>query len=400
MQEGARFRPAVHELVAELSPTTLGVVRTTSTPALADLTTLRVGGPAAGYVETATADELVEAVRVADDAGTPVLVLGGGSNVLVADAGFEGLVVRDVRHGIRGQADSSCAGAAVDLPAGQDWDEVVAAAVAEGWMGVEALSGIPGSAGATPVQNVGAYGQEIAETLASVTVYDRSRRRVRMLAVSELGLGYRTSVLKRSRTVAGDGRTWGPTGRYVVLDVHLQLRLASLSAPVRYTELARTLDVEVGARVPATEVREAVLALRRRKGMVLDPADHDTWSAGSFFTNPVLPLEEANAVLPAHAPRYPVTDHTRIGQIGAAAPVLEGLVKTSAAWLIDQAGFGKGYGLPGPAALSTKHALALTNRGDARAEDLLALARTVREGVRQVFGITLEPEPVLVGAAL
>lgn len=380
----------------------LDAVKTTSTPALADLTTLRVGGPAAGYVETSTADELVEAVREADEAGTPVLVLGGGSNLLVADAGFEGLVVRDVRRGVRGQADSSCAGAAVDVPAGQDWDEVVATAVAEGWMGVEALSGIPGSTGATPVQNVGAYGQEIAETLASVTVYDRSRRRVRTLAVSELGLGYRTSVLKRSRTdpAAGDGRTWGPTGRYVVLDVHLQLRLATLSAPVRYAELARTLGVEVGARVPAAAVREAVLGLRRRKGMVLDPADHDTWSAGSFFTNPILPAEEADAVLPADAPRYPVTDHARIRQIGGAAPVLDGLVKTSAAWLIDQAGFGKGYGLPGPAALSTKHALALTNRGDARAEDLLTLARTVRDGVRQTFGITLEPEPVLVGAAL
>ncbi|WP_241236890.1 UDP-N-acetylmuramate dehydrogenase [Georgenia faecalis] len=369
---------------------------------LADLTTLRVGGPAARLVETTTADDLVTAVRDADDAGTPVLVLGGGSNLLVADAGFDGLVVRDARRGIRAQADSSCAGAAVDVPAGQPWDDVVAEAVEQGWMGVEALSGIPGSTGATPVQNVGAYGQEVAETLSSVTVYDRARRRVRMLAVGELGLGYRTSVLKRSVAdpEAGDGRTWGPTGRYVVLDVHLQLRLATLSAPVRYAELARTLGVATGARVPSAEVRAAVLDLRRGKGMVLDDADPDTWSAGSFFTNPVLANGEADALLPEDAPRFPVTDHTRIGQIGGAAPAVPGLVKTSAAWLITRAGFDKGFGLPGPAALSTKHPLAVTNRGGARAEDVLALAREVRDGVRARFGIELVPEPVLVGAAL
>jgi len=369
---------------------------------LAALTTLRVGGPVRELVDAASESEIVEAVRTADEAGTPVLVLGGGSNLLVSDEGFDGVVVRDTRRGIEGVADSSCAGANVVVPAGQPWDEVVATAVAEGWMGVEALSGIPGSTGATPVQNVGAYGQEVAETLSSVRVYDRLERRTRMLAVGELGLGYRTSVLKRSLSDAdaSGGRTWGPTGRYVVLEVTFQLRLATLSAPVRYAELARRLDVAVGGRVPAAEVREAVLELRRGKGMVLDDADHDTWSAGSFFTNPVLTTAEADAMLPEDAPRFPVTDHTRIAQIGAAAPVVEGLVKSSAAWLISRAGFDKGFGAPGPATLSTKHSLALTNRGSATAADLLALARTVRDGVRDAFGVTLVPEPVLVGVSL
>ncbi|UNX56471.1 UDP-N-acetylmuramate dehydrogenase [Georgenia sp. TF02-10] len=363
---------------------------------------MRVGGPAGTYVEAGTEAELIEAVRAADDAGTPLLVLGGGSNLLVADAGFPGVVVRDARRGLDAVADSSCAGASLTVPAGQPWEDVVTTAVAEGWMGVEALAGIPGSTGATPVQNVGAYGQEVAETLSAVRVWDRLERRSRMLAVGELRLGYRTSILKRSLTdpADGGGRTWGPTGRYVVLAVSFQLRLATLSAPVRYAELARTLGVEVGARVPAAEVRAAVLALRRGKGMVLDPADHDTWSAGSFFTNPVLTTAQADAALPADAPRFPVTDHTRVAQIGAAAPTVPGLVKTSAAWLISRAGFAKGFGAPGPAALSTKHVLAVTNRGGAAAADLLALARTVRDGVRDRFGITLVPEPVLVGVDL
>ncbi|MFH5822038.1 UDP-N-acetylmuramate dehydrogenase [Georgenia sp. AZ-5] len=373
-----------------------------ATPTLAELTTLRVGGPVASYVEASSEAELVDAVRAADEEGTEVLVLGGGSNLLAADEPFPGLVVRDARRSIEGTADSSCAGAALTVPAGQPWDEVVATAVEHGWMGLEALSGIPGSTGATPVQNVGAYGQEVAETLSSVRVYDRLERRTRMLAVGELGLGYRTSVLKRSLTdpAAGGGRTWGPTPRYVVLEVSFQLRLATLSAPVRYPELARTLGVAVGARVPAGDVRAAVLELRRGKGMVLDGGDHDTWSAGSFFTNPIMPVEEADRLLPAEAPRYAVSDHTRIGQIGAAAPVVEGVVKTSAAWLISHAGFEKGFGLGAPASLSTKHSLAVTNRGGATAADLLALARAVRDGVRDALGIELVPEPVLLGATL
>ncbi|GAA4418101.1 UDP-N-acetylmuramate dehydrogenase [Georgenia halophila] len=372
------------------------------TTRLADLTTLRVGGPVDAFVEATTETELVDTVRAADDAGKPLLVLGGGSNLLVSDDGFEGVVVRDARRGIDATADSSCSGANVVVPAGHDWDDVVATAVEEGWMGVEALSGIPGSTGATPVQNVGAYGQEVAETLSSVRVYDRLERRTRMLAVGELGLGYRTSILKRSRTdpADGGGRTWQPSGRYVVLEVTFQMRLATLSAPVRYAELAGKLDVAPDSRAPAAEVRAAVLELRRGKGMVLDATDHDTWSAGSFFTNPILPTAEADRLLPEDAPRFPVTDHTRIGQIGGAAPVVDGLVKTSAAWLISRAGFDKGFQVAGAAGLSGKHVLALTNRGGATAEDLLALARTVRDGVRETFGVTLEPEPVLVGARL
>lgn len=360
----------------------------TTAPPLAALTTLRVGGPAARYVETATEAELVDAVRTADEAGESLLVLGGGSNVLVADEGFDGLVVRDTRTGIDVPDHSACAGVTYQVPAGQPWDEVVEHAASHRLYGIEALSGIPGSTGATPVQNVGAYGQEIAQTVASVRVWDRERARVRTLALADLAFGYRTSLLKRSMRAGGDDprAPWTPTPRYVVLDVALQLRQGTASAPIAYPELARALGVAVGERAPLLDVRAAVLALRARKGMVLDDADHDTWSAGSFFTNPVLSSDEA-AALPADAPRYPV----------AGTP---GAVKTSAAWLIERAGFSRGFGAPGPAALSSKHTLALTNRGGATAADVLALARTIRAGVREAFGIALDPEPVLVGVAL
>jgi len=367
----------------------------TAAPRLADLTTLGVGGPAGRYVETTTEADLVDAVRTADEAAEPVLVLGGGSNLLVSDEGFPGLVVRDVRTGIDVPDHSACAGVTYTVPAGTPWDDVVLEATTHRLYGLEALSGIPGSTGATPVQNVGAYGQEVAQTIATVRVWDRERARTRTLPLVDLRFGYRTSLLKRSLLAPGDARRdprdpaddrapWGPTPRYVVLDVTFQLRQGTLSAPIAYAELARTLGVEVGQRAPLLDVRAAVLELRRGKGMVLDPADADTRSAGSFFTNPVL-AQDAAARLPAEAPRF------------AAG---EGLVKTSAAWLIEHAGFARGHGLPGPAALSTKHTLALTNRGAARAEDVLALAREVRDGVRQAFGVTLEAEPVLVGAAL
>ena len=330
------------------------------------------------------------------DDGVPLLVLGGGSNLLASDEPFPGTVVRDMRRGIRAESFSTCAGAAMEVPAGQPWDDVVALAVQEEWMGVEALSGIPGTTGATPVQNVGAYGQEVAETISSVRVWDRFERRPRLFALGELQLTYRDSLLKRSLRdpAVGGGRVWGPTGRWVVLEVAFQFRLASLSAPIRYAELARTLGVQPGDRVPSREVRAAVLELRRGKGMVLDAADHDTWSAGSFFTNPVVTAEQA-ATLPPDAPRFPVADHSAIHQIGGEPVAVEGLVKTSAAWLIAHAGFGKGHGLPGPAALSTKHVLALTNRGGATAADLRALADEVRGGVLAAFGIDLVPEPVI-----
>ncbi len=364
-------------------------------PTLADLTTLRVGGPAARYVETATEAELIDAVRTADEAGEPLLVVGGGSNLLVADEGFDGVVVRDVRTGIDVPDHSACAGVTYQLPAGQPWDEVVAFAGEHRLYGIEALSGIPGSVGAAPVQNIGAYGQEVAQTIASVRTWDRARGRVRTLALSDLQLSYRSSLLKRSMRAAPSdedpGAPWWPTPRYVVLDVTLQLRQGALSAPIAYAELARTLGVELGERAPLADVRKAVLSLRAGKGMVLDPSDHDTWSAGSFFTNPLLTPEQA-AQLPPDAPRFPLPDDgTRDGVPGG--------VKTSAAWLIDHAGFAKGFG-DGPARLSGKHVLALTNRGGATAADLLALARTVRDGVARRFGVVLEPEPVLVGAAL
>ena len=366
---------------------------------LADLTTLRVGGPIGSYLEADDEEEIIGAVREADDAGTPLLVLGGGSNVLAHDDGFAGLVLRDARQRVVLVADTDCGGVEITATAGTAWDDLVREAIASQWGGFAPLSGIPGTVGAAPVQNIGAYGSEVAELLASVRAWDRARRRVVHLPLADLRPAYRDSALKRSLTDpgVGGGRTWGPTGRWVVLSVAFHVRRATLSAPIAYNQLAATLDVDLGARVDERAVREAVLDLRRSKGMVLDAADHDTWSAGSFFTNPVLTRAAADA-LPADAPRYPVTDHARIGDDGGPAPVVDGLVKTSAAWLIDHAGFAKGYALPGSAAsLSTRHVLALTNRGGARAADIAALRDAVVAGVRERYGITLVPEPVAVG---
>ena len=242
-------------------------------------------------METTTEAELVDAVRAADADGEPLLVLGGGSNVLVADAGFDGVVVRDVRSGIEVPDASACAGATLTVPAGTPWDDVVRYAVEQELTGIETLAGIPGSTGATPVQNVGAYGQEVSQSIATVRVWDRGRGKVRTLPLVTLAFGYRTSLLKRSmrETDPADPQApWSPTPRYVVLDVTFQLRPGTLSRPIAYAELARTLGVEVGGRAPLADVRDTVLALRARKGMVLDAADHDTWSAGSFFTNPFL----------------------------------------------------------------------------------------------------------------
>ena len=337
---------------------------------LADLTTLRLGGPAKAVLEPTTEAELIDAVRIADEAADPMLLVAGGSNLVVADEGFDGTVIRVLTRGVTVDADA-CSGAMVTVAAGEPWDAIVARAVTEGWVGVEALSGIPGSTGATPIQNVGAYGQEVSQTIATVRAYDRFDRVVRTFAASDCGFTYRSSRFKVEPS------------RYIVLTAAFQLALGDLSAPIAYAELARTLGVEVGERAPSADVREAVLGLRRGKGMVLDPADHDTWSAGSFFTNPILAAQEA-ASLPADAPRFDQPD---------------GRVKTSAAWLIDHAGFGKGFGT-GNTALSTKHTLALTNRGGATTAELLALAREIRDGVQHAYGITLVNEPVLVGCAL
>ncbi|HEX8511108.1 MAG TPA: UDP-N-acetylmuramate dehydrogenase [Propionibacteriaceae bacterium] len=337
---------------------------------LASHTTFRVGGPARRLVVATTETDLVAVVTELDAAGEPVLVLGGGSNVLIGDAGFDGTVVKVATRGIKPDV-SACSGAVVTVAAGEDWEELVDRTVAEEWSGLEALSGIPGSVGASPIQNIGAYGADVSQTIANVSTLDRRSGRRATFATADCGFGYRTSVFKRE------------PGRYLILSVTFQLPLGSRSAPVRYTELARTLGVSIGTRVPAADVRRAVLELRRGKGMVLDDADPDTWSAGSFFTNPLLSPAEADR-LPADAPRFAQPD---------------GRVKTSAAWLIEQAGFGKGYG-SGEATLSTKHTLALTNRGHAKAADLVALARQLRSGVESAFGVTLEPEPLLVNCRL
>jgi len=364
---------------------------------LAELTTLHLGGPAGRFVETATEADLIGVVRTADAAGEPLLVIGGGSNLVVADGGFPGVVVRDVRRGVEVESADTRGGVSIRVPAGEAWDDVVARAVAAGWIGVEALSGIPGSAGAAPVQNIGAYGQELAGVVSAVRVWDRERATVRTLSLVDLAFGYRTSLLRHSLTEP-EAR-WGPTPRYLVLDLSLLMHLGVLSAPIGYPELARRLGVAVGQRARTSDVRAAVLELRRGKGMVLDAADHDTWSAGSFFTNPILAGDRADA-LPAGAPRFPVPS----GRLGSSGPEIgavdPALVKTSAAWLIEHAGFGRGYGLPGTVGLSTKHSLALTNRGGGSTAELLELARTVRDGVRSTFGVVLEPEPILVGCTL
>lgn len=354
---------------------------------LSGLTTMRVGGPAERLVTVDTTDELVDAIRAVDDADEPLLVIAGGSNLIVADEGFAGSVVRVATGGITVESSDPDDGVTIRVAAGEVWDDVVARAVAEGWSGIEALSGIPGCAGATPVQNVGAYGQEVAQTVSQVRVWDRREQRVHSFANADCGFTYRHSLFKAE-------------SRYVVLDVVFQLRLAFLSSPVVYADLARALDVEAGEQVPLEDAREAVLTQRRQRGMVLDEADHDTWSCGSFFTNPIM-SSRAYAELQGRAV-------ARLGDVDGPGGVAQvprfdtpdGLVKTSAAWLIDKAGFGKGYGLPGPAALSTKHTLAVTNRGSATAADVVALAREIRDGVHDAFGFSLVNEPVLVGIAL
>lgn len=350
---------------------------------LSQLTTSAVGGLADSYIEARTEAEIIDAVRSADAAGDQVLIISGGSNLLISDDGFPGTVIRIASEGLTVNAEDSCGGVSVVAQAGHNWDALVEHAVRHAWSGIEALSGIPGSTGATPVQNVGAYGADVSQTIAAVRTWDRERNAVRTFTSSELKFGYRDSILKQA-TVNG-------SPRYVVLTVEFQLPLGRMSAPIRYAELARSLGVEPGKRAYANDVRREVLRLRASKGMVLDTADRDTYSTGSFFTNPVVPADVA-AALPEGAPRYPAGE--------------DGLVKLSAAWLIDQSGFGKGYGLEpdsvsgGRASLSTKHTLAITNRGSASAADMVAVAREVRAGVERRFGILLHPEPLLIGLEL
>ena len=375
--------------------------------ALSEFTTIRLGGPARRFVEATTDEEIIAEVRAADERAGPLLVLGGGSNLVISDDGFPGTVIHVATKGIRRENASPAGRVTVTVAAGEDWDTVVASCVAGGLAGLECLSGIPGLAGATPIQNVGAYGQEVAETITLVHAYDRARGEVVELAGRDCGFGYRTSAFKRSAgQVTARGGLGKYTGRFVVLNVVFGLDLHPLSRPVGYRELAQRLGVAEGEQAPLGEVRAAVLALRRGKGMVLDPGDPDTRSAGSFFVNPVLDAGQFAALQAAAAARC--GPDVRIPRY----PADPGHVKVSAAWLIEQAGFRKGYpakegssegapdpGLPG-ARISAKHTLALVNPGGASTVSLLGLAREVRDGVRDVFGVELANEPVLVGNSL
>ena len=346
---------------------------------LADHTTLRLGGPARRFVRAGTEAELIEAVRAADSGGDPLLILGGGSNLVIADQGFDGTVVQVATRGVRRDREPGL----VTVAAGQDWDAVVGWTLAAGLAGLECLSGIPGLAGATPIQNVGAYGQEVSETITQVRTYDRVTGQTCIFPNERCGFGYRTSVFKRD-----DAR------RHVVLSVTFRLAEQAASVPLRYPELAAALGVAPGDQVASTEVRSAVIDLRRGKGMVIDAADPDTRSVGSFFVNPVLDGAALAAV--EAAARGSCGAATRVPRFDAG----DGLVKVPAAWLIERAGFGRGYSLGDGARISSKHTLALVNSGSASTAGLMALARQIRDGVRDTFGVSLAPEPVLVGVTL
>ncbi|RNE56645.1 UDP-N-acetylmuramate dehydrogenase [Cryobacterium tepidiphilum] len=373
--------------------------------ALSELTTMRVGGVPAAMLEPGSEQGLVDAALAVWADGGEWMLLGGGSNTVAADEGFDGTVIRVVTQGIERLPADGATDAAVRLrvQAGESWDGLVAHAVEQGWSGIEALSGIPGSVGAAPVQNIGAYGQELASSLVAIDFLEEESGELRRMEAAELALGYRTSALKQGL-------------RGVVVAVELQLREALASAdgtplgePVAYPQLAGALGVQQGDRVPLADVRQSVLALRASKGMVLDAADSDTWSAGSFFTNPIVTEGFARA-LPASAPRWPLgrelpdrviplEEYAGVGPVpGADNPML---VKLSAAWLIEAAGIARGFRLPGSrAAISSKHTLALTNTGGATADEVGQLARFVQGRVAAEFGIILQPEPVLVGLTL
>lgn len=344
---------------------------------LAPLTTLRLGGPARALVQARSEEQLVDAVAAADAAREPVLLLGGGSNLVLPDAGVPGTVVL-IRTGGITTTDAGDGTVLLTVAAGEPWEPLVAHAVGAGLAGMECLAGVPGLTGATPVQNVGAYGQDVGQTITSVRAYDRTDRAVRILGAEQCEFGYRHSCFKAE------------PARWVVLDVTFRLRRCEDSEPVRYAELARRLGIAVGGRAPLADVFDAVLDLRRAKGMVIEPGDPDTASAGSFFTNPVLTAAQLEPL------------RQRIGAVpGYAEP--DGRTKVPAAWLIERAGFGKGFGAElgsGRARVSSKHTLALTNRGGATTAELLTLARTIRDGVCERLGVELVNEPVIVGETL
>lgn len=335
---------------------------------LHDYTSLRVGGPAKSFVEVSTEPEIIAAIEAAGD--TPILIIGGGSNLLISDSGFEGTVIHIANNQAESEIDA-CSGATLTIGAGENWDDFVASTIARGFAGLETLSGIPGTVGAAPIQNIGAYGHEVSEFITRVRTYDRQAKAIKTFTNSECEFEYRNSIFKRT------------PGRYIVLSVQFQLRSGEISTPITYAELATKLGIAVGDKAPVVATRAAVLELRRSKGMLLNDDDKDSWSAGSFFTNPIISIDIA-ATLPESAPRWPVAD---------------GRVKTSAAWLIQNSGIEKGQA-HGGARISTKHVLALTNSGNATAEELVQLAREVRAAVEAKFAITLEPEVNLVGVTL
>jgi UDP-N-acetylmuramate dehydrogenase len=335
---------------------------------LSDYTSLRVGGPAKKFVEVSTEKEIIEAIESASD--SPILIIGGGTNILVSDEGFAGTVIRISNNKIEEEVDA-CSGATLTIGAGENWDDFVKTTIARGFAGVETLSGIPGTVGAAPIQNIGAYGHEVSEFITRVRTYDRQAKALKTFTNKECEFSYRNSHFKSH------------PGRYVVLDVGFQLRIGEMTTPIIYSELAMALGVAVGEKAQVRTCREKVLELRSRKGMLLTENDHDSWSAGSFFTNPII-SSEVSATLPADAPRWPQAD---------------GQIKTSAAWLIENSGITKGQSIGG-ARISTKHVLALTNSGGAKASEIAALAKLAQEKVLTTFNISLELEVNVVGPNL
>ena len=332
---------------------------------LSKYTSFRVGGPATKIVQVSTQAQIIAAIEDAGD--TPILIMGGGTNVLIADKGFEGTVIRISNNSVQSEVDA-CSGATLTIGAGEDWDSFVQTTITSGFAGLETLSGIPGTVGASPIQNIGAYGHEVSEFVTRVRSYDRQEKAIKTFTNSECQFSYRNSYFKAH------------PGRYVVLEVQFQLRRGEFSDPITYLELAKKLGVELGDKASVIATREAVLQLRASKGMLLTADDHDSWSAGSFFTNPIISQQIADT-LPNAAPKWPLND---------------GRVKISAAWLIENAGIHKGDEVGG-ARISTKHVLALTNSGDATASDIAELAKRARNQVKEIFGISLEAEVNLVG---
>jgi UDP-N-acetylmuramate dehydrogenase len=331
-------------------------------------TSLRVGGPAKSIINVSTEAEIIAAIEGAGDSS--VLIIGGGSNVLISDSGFEGTVIHIANNQAESEVDA-CSGATLTIGAGENWDEFVATTISRGFAGLETLSGIPGTVGAAPIQNIGAYGHEVSEFITRVRTYDRENKAIKTFTNAECEFEYRNSHFKKN------------PGRYIVLSVQFQIRRGEVSTPITYAELAKKLGIAVGEKAPVVDTRKAVMELRASKGMLLNPDDKDSWSAGSFFTNPIVSSEIASA-LPESAPKWPMAD---------------GRVKTSAAWLIENSGIDKGQS-HGGARISTKHVLALTNAGNATAEELIQLAREVRASVETKFGITLDPEVNLIGLSL